>query len=143
MVIQFLTEHFLDLIGVIVVIIIIVRMAGTFERAGRKEMHNQNSIAVMEEYRQWNQWDQRLVYAPDVLSAILQYRGDPDVAINEAGSDDTDWGDEIKRYTVDNTKDSDINSIYLEFEDSTKQYIAMLEKDVNGAVSCIHFVPKE
>ena len=142
-VIQFLTEHALDIIGVVTVIIIITRLTAVFERVGRREITNQDNIAVMTEYRQWNQWDQRLVYAPDVISAILQYRGDPDVAINDPGATDSEYGDEVKRYTKDNTRDSDINRIYLEFEDSTKQYISLIEKDVNGAVKCIHFVPKD
>lgn len=111
--------------------------------AGRVERANQATIQTMQEYRKWNSWDSKVVYAPDVVSAILEFRGDPKVQIDNPLSEDKNKWDEnniIKVYTTTNTTDSDLASIYTRFEDSTQKYVAQIERNANGEVSCLHFI---
>lgn len=113
------------------------------QSVAQREQEHQAQITAMKEYREWNSWDEKLVYAPDVISAILEYRGDPVVEINVKGANaSNDWkrSKSYKKYTTANTKDTDIANIYTEFEDSTKRYKASLERNANGAVVIIHFV---
>lgn len=132
-----------DVLITAAVVLLLNRQTMQAQKVATHEQSSQAYIESMKDYREWNSWDQKIVYAPDVISAILEYRGDPILEINEKGASAANsWkrSDSYKQYTANNTKDSDISAIYTAFEDSTKKYIAVLERNANGAVSTIHFV---
>lgn len=139
--IQFFVVLGADMLITTGLLIMFAKGTSTAQTAGRIEQNNINTKQVMQEKRQWNRWDTKLVYSPDIVSAILEFRGTPIVEINNPISNDPySWGSKIGKYDTENTKDSDIAQIYTDFQDSTKQYISVLEKDVNGAVEKVHFI---
>lgn len=112
---------------------------------GKAEMQTQHNTTLIQEYREWNRWDMKITYNSDLISAALQYRGVPKIQVNKKGATSTTWGARdtalpISELTPANTKDSNVVDIYSAFEDATVKYVSMIEKDVNGEVSCIHFV---
>lgn len=113
--------------------------------AGRIERENQNTIQTMQEYRKWNAWDNNLVYAPDVVSAILEFRGDPEIWIvppKDGDKNEPDDNNPIKVYTESNTRESDLVDIHTKFADSTQQYVSKIYRDDehNQEVSRIYFI---
>lgn len=142
--VQFFVQIFADLI---IAVLLIRQLGGQFmigQKIAKNEQDNQSRIEAMKDYREWNSWDTKKVRSPDVISAILEYRGDPKIEINSKGATaDNNWKrsqDPPKVYTEANTKDTDIATIYTDFEDPTLQYISKIERNENGVVTVIHFI---
>jgi hypothetical protein len=97
-----------------------------------------NNMIAMQEYRQWDQYDNTLVYPQDVISFILQYRGDP-----EAFVDTSAGGGAPANYSLQWTStsapcaytDQDISDLLP----IGVSYTANIIKDGNGAVIAVQF----
>lgn len=140
----------MDIALTVALIIMMSKGMNTVQDTGRMERENQNNIAAMQEYRKWNAWDEKVLYSQDIVSAILEFRGDPEIVINKQNSqdkyaytDNTNSPNYIKSYTKSNTTDSDISQIYLDFADSTIKYISRLHRDENGEVDKIFFIRQD
>lgn len=119
------------LITAVILSSIITMMASAQQLNG--EINEQQAIhAEITEYRQHNQFDNTEVYAQDIISAIMKYRGTPYVTVKFADATYT-WSGSVQATNYSASAISNkINSDYT--------YSANLVYDVGGVVIGYEFV---
>lgn len=108
---------------------------GIGRTANEIQMKEADAVALLAEYREFNKYDNTILWSQDVISTILQYRGLPEVHVKYKTS-----GTYFK-YQL-GTVDSDGKSIYTnakltpKFNVSSK-FKSTIHKDENGSVDAI------
>lgn len=100
------------------------------------QQEEENSIAIVQEYRKYNQYDNTEIYPQDVISAIADSRGKPQMWVDsdDGASVNYNW-----KWTP-NTDPTQFSPSYLsELLPVGGTYVANLIKDANGAIVRIEF----
>lgn len=112
---------------------------GALARNGAGIMQeDDNAVAIVKEYRQYNQFNGTTVYAQDVITAIGESRGMPAIWVDSSPGPDVSFN---LKWTQDDTPADSFTTLYLTklFEGVTSTYQAHLEYDLNGALIRIEF----
>jgi len=114
--------------GVIVGIVLLLASInmGNAEIAEQQAM--QQTIA---EYREYNQYDGKVVYAQDVVSAILMNRGDPEVRVR--------IGSNVYAWTETSSPCEWSTVAITNLIDQTRMYDAGIVRNANGAIVAYEF----
>lgn len=123
-----------DLLITAVILSSIVTMMTASQNLNARISEQQAIHSEIVEYRQHNAFDNTEVYAQDVITAIMKYRGIPYVTVKIGGANFT-WSSSSKstNYSV---------SAIAEKITSDKIYKASLVRSVNGEVVGYEFVAK-
>lgn len=115
--------------AILVCIVTVLNMA----YKGNVALSRQQAISdSLWEYREYNQFDNTVVYPQDVVSAIFRYRGEPAIKVFSSKGSYT-WTQNSKpcEWTT-----AAINNLI----DQTKVYSARVEKNSSGQIVSIVFV---
>lgn len=99
--------------------------------ANEIQQKESDAIEILAEYREFNKYDNTIIWSQDVISTILQYRGLPEIHVKYKGS-----GTYVK-YTLD-TDSSCYTNAYLtnKFGVSSK-FKSTIHKDENGSIDAL------
>lgn len=86
-----------------------------------------NTMAVLAEYREYNKFDNTLLWSQDVISTILQYRGLPVVSVKYTNNS-TAW------YTLGTPNSDYTNAVLTGRFGVSSKFHASLKKDLNGTI---------
>ncbi|RED52804.1 hypothetical protein [Cohnella lupini] len=117
---------------------------GSFARQGAAiQQEDDSAVAIVKEYRQYNQYDNTTnLYPQDVISAIAESRGTPEIWVERAAGTET-----FRKWTAA-TPPEEFGTAYLmepvlatssEIFYTSAKFRATLEKDLNGSIINIQF----
>lgn len=94
-----------------------------------------NTMATLAEYREYNKFDNTLIWSQDVISTILQYRGLPEVSVKYASGSNN-----LVNYTLTTPSSDYTNAALTDRFGVSSKFHANLEKDLNGSIVKITMV---
>lgn len=119
----------------------------------RKEFANNqqnevNAIEISKEYRVYNRYDNTIIYAQDMVSALLEFRGEPHCRVITIDDKTHDYyttakypgKKDISPKTAYNTET--LQSLYITAnnnEEASRRYKCSLTKNDNGEIAMITF----
>jgi len=119
------------------IILNIWAISGSVSREySRYQQSELDAIAVVKEYREWNVYDNTQVYAQDIATAILKYRGKPEVFVDTDLTVAVVWGLKWDMATAPTQYTATIISGQLPVN---AIYISTIVKDANGSVIRLEF----
>lgn len=133
-----LIENAVD-VGIVasVILIIVVALGGT-ERMQNAIAANHDATAVMREYREYNQYDNKYVYPQDVISAVYAYHGRPAIQVRTGGTTYA-WSEFSTPIYNGHAVEYNTASI-AQCVDESSMYFASIVKDANGSITMITFI---
>ncbi|WP_294156215.1 hypothetical protein [uncultured Clostridium sp.] len=101
-------------------------LSGVGRKASEIQQKGADAVEVLAEYREYNVYDNTILWSQDVISAILKYRGLPEVNVTYKN------GGRTVQYTMNTSADNYTNE-YLnkQFEVSSK-FLSTLKRDEKG-----------
>lgn len=129
-------DGFIELIGAGLCIVFIVGFSYVNTAYQEADRNNKTAAATMREVREFNSYNDNELKSQDVISAVLQYRGQPELWIDTAKGNTTTWG---MKYTLDTQlSEYDVETLTAKF-DIEDTYVGELVKDDNGSIERIEF----
>lgn len=122
-----------DLLVVSILLSVIVGMLSVISTYSASLSAEEAEVEALREYREFNQYDSKVVYAQDVISAILRYRGEPVVSVMDGATKTWNLASAPCEYTT---------AAIAEQFSQTKQYNAVLVRNASNQVVRIEFTAR-
>lgn len=90
-----------------------------------------DSIEVLAEYREFNKYDNTIIWSQDVISTILQYRGLPEVHVKYKGSAT------YVKYTLGTPSNQYTNAYLTDKFSVSAKFKSTVHKDENGSIDAL------
>lgn len=121
-----------------IVLLFAVNLGSIGNQLAAQQQTENNSIAVIQDYREWSQYDNTQLYPQDIISFILQYRGTPTAMVDTgAGS-----GAQADYSLVWSNSSAPCNYTDVDISNLLPvgaSYTSTLIKNGNGAVTAVEF----
>ncbi|MCD1257375.1 hypothetical protein B5M42_000810 [Paenibacillus athensensis] len=122
-------------------VLALIAVLGSFARQGAAiQQTDDNAIAIVKEYRKYEQFDgTKNLYAQDVISAIAESRGNPEIWVDKQPGVTDDFSIKFTK----STSAANFSTKALTADENkfpvTARYDSKLIKDANGAIIRIEF----
>lgn len=119
----------LMIVGLVMTYVTFLNNVG--KTANEIQMNEANTIEVLAEYREYNKYDNTILWSQDVISTILQYRGLPEVHVKYKGSPS------YVKYTLNTPSSEYTNEKLTDRFNVSSKFRSTVHKDENGTVDIL------
>lgn len=128
---KYLIVYSVELIVVGLVMTYVTFLNNVGKTANEIQMNEANTIEVLAEYREYNKYDNTILWSQDVISTILQYRGLPEVHVKYKGSPS------YVKYTLSTPSSEYTNEKLTDRFNVSSKFHSTVHKDENGTVDIL------